>query len=69
MNEHLKEIIQKTICSRKAMASLTILIFSSLALWAGKLNSPEYVDLIQWILGSYLIGQAGVDIATKLKKE
>lgn len=61
-----KILYNKLITSRKAMVAFLVLVFSSLALWFGKLDGSNYRQLVEWVLGTYIVSQGGVDIATAL---
>lgn len=65
---HLKILFEKLITSRKAMFALIIILFSSIALWFGHLGSNDYVQLTEYMMASYFVGQSAVDACKVLKK-
>lgn len=67
MIDHFKILFEKLITSRKAMFALLILLFSCAALWFGHLDSYAFVQLTEWLMGSYFVGQSGVDMIKEWK--
>lgn len=52
--------------SRKFLITVGVIVFASLAFWAGKLTEGGFVDLLKWIVGLYGGANVGAVVANKL---
>lgn len=59
-------LAHKVFTSRKFLGALCLTIFSSLAMWRGKLPGDTWLRAIEWIWGTWVISQGAVDAAEKL---
>ena len=64
---HWRMMVQSWLHSRKALLLLITWVFSCVALWAGKLASPDWVCIVKWSLASYLAANVGDSFADVLR--
>lgn len=53
--------------SRKAIFTLLILVFGSVAMWFGKLDSAHWLELTKYLMLSYIGVQGTIDGIEKMK--
>lgn len=64
----LKRYFLARFSSRKAIISLLLISISTTLLAVSKIDQDHFVSLIEFIIGSYLLGQSAIDISDRIKK-
>ena len=52
--------------SRKLWAAIAVFASATALLATGSLNGDQWVDVVKWVGGFYLVGQGAVDAANKV---
>ena len=66
---HWRMMLQSWLHSRKALLLLITWVFACVALWMGKLSSPDWVCIVKWALASYMGANVADGIADSIKQK
>jgi hypothetical protein len=53
--------------SKKMAAFALTLICATVLAWRGTVTGMQWMEFARWVTGVYIVGQAAVDVAGKLK--
>jgi len=61
---HWRKVTQSWFHSRKALLLLVVLTLGSVALFVGKLDGGQWLNLVKWAVPAYMAANVGDSIAT-----
>lgn len=52
--------------SRKWVLALLVVLISTVLCWFKQISGSEFVELVKWVVGLYMLGNVGSAVAAKL---